>query len=96
MRKHMLVPVINATGILLHTNLGRAPLAAEALAAVAEIARGYSNLEYDLESGDRGSRYEQRNRAAQRASPARRTRSSSTTAPPRCCSCSIRLRRDAK
>jgi L-seryl-tRNA(Ser) seleniumtransferase len=58
MRKHMLVPVINATGILLHTNLGRAPLAVEALAAVAEIARGYSNLEYDLESGNRGSRYE--------------------------------------
>src|SRR5579863_8198110 len=58
LRKQMLVRVINATGILLHTNLGRAPLAAEAIAAVAEIARGYSNLEYGLESGERGSRYE--------------------------------------
>jgi L-seryl-tRNA(Ser) seleniumtransferase len=53
-----LVPVINATGILLHTNLGRAPLAAEALAAVAALSRGYSNLEYDLAEGERGSRYD--------------------------------------
>jgi L-seryl-tRNA(Ser) seleniumtransferase len=52
-----LSPVINATGIIVHTNLGRAPLAPEALDAVAEVARGYSNLEYDLERGDRGSRY---------------------------------------
>ncbi len=52
-----LAPVINATGIIVHTNLGRAPLAPEALDAVAEIARGYSNLEYDLEAGERGSRY---------------------------------------
>lgn len=49
--------VINATGIVLHTNLGRAPLALDALSAVAETALGYSNLEYDLESGERGSRY---------------------------------------
>ncbi len=48
--------VINATGILLHTGLGRAPLAAEAIAAVAEIARGYCNLEFDLEEGTRGHR----------------------------------------
>ncbi len=48
---------INATGIIVHTNLGRAPLAAEALDAIAEVARGYSNLEYDLEAGERGSRY---------------------------------------
>ena len=48
---------INATGIIVHTNLGRAPLAREALDAVAEIARGYSNLEYDLGAGERGSRY---------------------------------------
>lgn len=47
---------INATGIVLHTNLGRAPLAAEALAAVVDTAGGYCNLEFDLESGRRGSR----------------------------------------
>jgi len=51
-----LVPVINATGIVVHTNLGRAPLSKEALASVAEIARGYSNLEYDLLRGTRGKR----------------------------------------
>ena len=50
-------PLINATGIVLHTNLGRAPLAAAAIAAVNEIATGYSNLEYDLDAGHRGSRY---------------------------------------
>ncbi len=48
--------VINATGVVVHTNLGRAPLAAEALDAVAEVARGYSNLEFDLDAGQRGSR----------------------------------------
>jgi L-seryl-tRNA(Ser) seleniumtransferase len=52
-----LIAVLNGTGIVLHTNLGRAPLATEALAAIAEIAGGYSNLEYDLEDGVRGSRY---------------------------------------
>jgi L-seryl-tRNA(Ser) seleniumtransferase len=49
-------PVINATGILLHTGLGRAPLAGPAAAAVAAVARGYSNLEFELESGERGRR----------------------------------------
>jgi L-seryl-tRNA(Ser) seleniumtransferase len=48
--------VINATGVIVHTNLGRAPLATAALAQVAAAARGYSNLEYDLEAGVRGSR----------------------------------------
>jgi L-seryl-tRNA(Ser) seleniumtransferase len=48
--------VLNATGILVHTNLGRAPLAPAALERVVEVGRGYSNLEYDLESGVRGSR----------------------------------------
>jgi L-seryl-tRNA(Ser) seleniumtransferase len=48
--------VVNATGVLLHTNLGRAPLAASAQAAVAEATRGYSDLELDLETGRRGSR----------------------------------------
>jgi len=49
--------VINATGTLLHTNLGRAPLAQCALDAIAEVSRGYSNLEFDLESGERGHRF---------------------------------------
>lgn len=49
--------VLNATGTVLHTNLGRAPLAPSAVERVAEIAAGYSNLEYDLEEGERGSRY---------------------------------------
>ena len=50
--------VLNATGVVVHTNLGRAPLAAEAQAAVARIAAGYSNLELDLSSGERGSRHD--------------------------------------
>jgi L-seryl-tRNA(Ser) seleniumtransferase len=48
--------VLNATGVLIHTNLGRAPLAEEAIAHVVETARGYSNLELDLRDGTRGSR----------------------------------------
>jgi L-seryl-tRNA(Ser) seleniumtransferase len=47
---------LNATGVIVHTNLGRAPLAEAALARVHEVGRGYSNLEYDLSSGTRGSR----------------------------------------
>jgi L-seryl-tRNA(Ser) seleniumtransferase len=50
--------VINATGVIVHTNLGRAPLAEAALDRVREIARGYSNLEYDVTAGGRGSRQE--------------------------------------
>jgi L-seryl-tRNA(Ser) seleniumtransferase len=49
--------VVNATGVILHTNLGRAPLAASAREAVARAAEGYSNLELDLETGGRGSRH---------------------------------------
>jgi L-seryl-tRNA(Ser) seleniumtransferase len=49
--------VINATGIVVHTNLGRSPLAETAIEAVAEVARGYSTLEYDVPSGQRGSRH---------------------------------------
>ena len=48
--------VLNATGVIVHTNLGRAPLAEEALARVLEVGRGYSNLEYDVAEGARGSR----------------------------------------
>jgi L-seryl-tRNA(Ser) seleniumtransferase len=50
--------VINATGVILHTNLGRAPLADAAREAVARAAEGYSNLELDLETGARGSRHD--------------------------------------
>ncbi len=49
-------PVVNATGIPLHTNLGRAPLAVAAVERVAAVAAGYSNLEFDLASGERGGR----------------------------------------
>ena len=48
--------VINATGVILHTNLGRAPLSKAALNAIQEVSQGYSTLEYDLEKGKRGSR----------------------------------------
>jgi L-seryl-tRNA(Ser) seleniumtransferase len=51
-----LLPVLNATGVVLHTNLGRAPLADAAIQALVAVARGYSNLELDLPSGSRGSR----------------------------------------
>jgi L-seryl-tRNA(Ser) seleniumtransferase len=51
-----LVPVINATGVILHTNLGRAPLSEASLRAIEEVSRNYSNLEYDLVKGQRGSR----------------------------------------
>jgi L-seryl-tRNA(Ser) seleniumtransferase len=51
-------PVINATGVVLHTNLGRAPLAGAARAAIDAVAAGYSNLEYDLAAGQRGSRHD--------------------------------------
>ena len=54
--RHSLRPVINATGVILHTNLGRAPLSANAVARIREVAAGYSNLEFDLKSGERGKR----------------------------------------
>ncbi|WKZ34217.1 MAG: L-seryl-tRNA(Sec) selenium transferase [Anaerolineales bacterium] len=51
-----LIPVVNATGVILHTNLGRAPLSTATIRAMDVISRGYSNLEFDLGSGKRGSR----------------------------------------
>ena len=50
-------PIINATGVILHTNLGRAPLSREAITAMDAVSAGYSNLEFDLDSGARGSRH---------------------------------------
>ena len=59
--EHQLRPplraMINATGVIIHTNLGRAPLAEEAIEAMAAVSRGYSNLEFDAETGARGSRH---------------------------------------
>jgi L-seryl-tRNA(Ser) seleniumtransferase len=55
-RRPALRRVLNATGVIVHTNLGRAPLPAAALERITDTARGYSNLEYDLAAGERGSR----------------------------------------
>jgi L-seryl-tRNA(Ser) seleniumtransferase len=57
-QRSRLQPVINATGVLIHTNLGRVPLSDEQLDAVATVASDYSNLEYDIDRGKRGDRYE--------------------------------------
>ena len=57
-RRRRVMPLVNATGVLLHTNLGRAPLGREAMHAVEAVSTGYSNLEYDLAEGRRGSRYD--------------------------------------
>ena len=62
--------VLNATGVIVHTNLGRAPLAPSALARVEEVGRSYSNLELDLESGARGSRQAHVSEALRRATGA--------------------------
>ncbi len=56
--QHNLRRVINATGVVLHTNLGRSPFSAAAIERIVEVASGYCNLEVDLENGERGSRYQ--------------------------------------
>jgi len=53
---HSLISVVNATGVIIHTNLGRSPLSLDTRKTISMISRGYSNLEFDLESGQRGSR----------------------------------------
>lgn len=58
LREYSLRRVVNATGIILHTNLGRAPLSREAIDRVIDVSSGYSNLEYDLHEGKRGIRYD--------------------------------------
>jgi L-seryl-tRNA(Ser) seleniumtransferase len=58
LRDRLLRPVVNATGVIVHTNLGRAPIGDDALAAARAIGRGYSNLEYRMDDGERGSRQE--------------------------------------
>jgi L-seryl-tRNA(Ser) seleniumtransferase len=58
MTDRLLRPVINATGVIVHTNLGRAPVGDDALAAARAVGRGYSNLEYRMDEGRRGSRHE--------------------------------------
>jgi L-seryl-tRNA(Ser) seleniumtransferase len=56
--RYSLRRVVNATGVILHTNLGRAPLCPEALERIVEVGKAYSNLEFDLNKGERGQRYD--------------------------------------
>ncbi len=63
-------PVINATGVIVHTNLGRAPLSRQAIEAIARVGEGYSTLEFDTESGQRGSRHAHLDRALREATGA--------------------------
>jgi L-seryl-tRNA(Ser) seleniumtransferase len=56
--RYSLRRVVNATGVILHTNLGRAPLCPEALVRIVEVGKAYSNLEFDLNKGERGQRYD--------------------------------------
>ena len=58
LHEYRLRRVVNATGVILHTNLGRAPLCSDAVERLVAIAKGYSNLEYDLVKGERGLRYD--------------------------------------
>ncbi len=67
--RSLLLPVINATGVLVHTNLGRCPLSPAAIERMASVAGGYSTLEYDLERGGRGSRSVHAQRLLERLFP---------------------------
>ncbi|MFO7570402.1 MAG: L-seryl-tRNA(Sec) selenium transferase [Smithellaceae bacterium] len=58
LHRYKLRRLVNATGVILHTNLGRAPLCPEAVERIADVGRGYSNLEFDLTRGERGLRYD--------------------------------------
>ncbi len=58
LHRYRLRRIVNATGVILHTNLGRAPLCSEAVERIADVGRGYSNLEFNLEKGERGLRYD--------------------------------------
>ncbi len=82
-------------GWCIHTNLGRAPLSEAAIDQVTQVARSYSNLEYDLDAGDRGSR-ETHVEACSPGSPGRKRPSWSTTTPPPCSCFSWRWRRAAR
>lgn len=79
-----LIPVINATGVILHTNLGRAPLSRAARLAMERVNQGYSNLEYDLEKGKRGSRLVHAEALLQHLSGAEAALVVNTTPPPYC------------
>ena len=57
-KKHNLVTLVNATGVILHTNLGRANLCKTAVEQILKVADSYSNLEYDVKKGARGSRHD--------------------------------------
>src|SRR6266699_3927034 len=81
LRASRLQPIINGTGIVIHTNFGRAPLAIEAVRALNEIGSRYSNLEYDLATGDRGRRRQQlRSRVSPNRSPFHKTKWQGATA----------------
>jgi len=69
-RQPSLRPLINATGVVIHTNLGRAPLSSEALEAMRIVGAGYSNLEVDLQTGQRGSRHDHLDAALREATGA--------------------------
>lgn len=79
-----LLPVINASGVVLHTNLGRAPLSTAALQAAQAVSLGYSNLEYDLDKGQRGHGWRML-KPCSSACAAWRRRWWSTTTLRRCC-----------